>query len=384
MQSSQCPSLYFHIPFCKSKCNYCAFYSAVPESVQQVDMLLNAELTELEQRIAGLSGNIPSIYIGGGTPSAIAEDLPDFIRNILNTCKSNHCNIVNDTEFTVEINPGDLDGRFLEHLYNYGVNRISIGAQSFHDNELKMMGRRHNADAIYQTVEKCCEIGFDNISLDLISCLPGQSLTIWQDNIYKALDLNPSHISVYSLTWEPGTKLEQQREEGLLKPCDEALDREMYYLTIDTLAKAGICQYEISNFARPGKESLHNLKYWDDMDYIGIGPSAGSHFRNTRWINITNITEYIIRMKDSKDGYDQKDIISNDDLVRQAAILALRKTAGININEFQKRFNLSPLDYFQHEIARNVEKGYLEFTFDHIRLTRKGLSFYDLVAQDLI
>ncbi|MBN2843935.1 MAG: radical SAM family heme chaperone HemW [Sedimentisphaerales bacterium] len=383
MQNIKCPSFYFHIPFCKSKCNYCAFYSTIPDSVQQIDMLLNAELSELERYTSYFTGNIPSIYIGGGTPSAITEDLPDFIRNILSTFQDKAL-ITSNTEFTVEINPGDVTPCLFKYLIDYGVNRISIGAQSFSENELKLMGRRHCVDDIYGAVKLCQSIGFKNISLDLICSLPGQTLTDWQNNLYNALELNPSHISVYSLSWEPGTRFQQLRDSGKLIQCDDALDREMYYLTIDTLSNAGIYQYEISNFARPGKESLHNLRYWDDLDYIGIGPSAGSHNGNTRWTNIDNISEYIIRMKDGKYGFDQKDIISVEDTVRQAAILALRKTAGINITEFQKRFNLSPLDYFANAIARNVEKGYLESDGNHIGLTRNGLSFYDLVAQDFI
>lgn len=384
MQSRSCPSLYFHIPFCKSKCRYCGFYSQTPSNILQVDQLLNAELKELELALCNhYAGDVPSIYLGGGTPSSIAEDMPDFIRNILNTCRANDLSTAN-TEFSVEVNPGDVNPDFFRSLQQLGVNRVSIGSQSFNDKELILMGRRHSSQEIYLTVKTCRELGLDNISLDLISSLPGQTLGQWRENLNKAIDLNPSHISVYSLSWEPDTEFDRLRLSGQLKAVDDELDREMYYLAVDMLAQAGICQYEISNFARPGMESRHNLRYWDDLDYLGIGPSAGSRRAGERWNNIADINEYILRMKDDKPGYDELLVSDKDDSIRQAAILSLRKCRGIDMTAFQQRFAVSPLAFFSDAIDRNIRQGYLELADNCIRLTRNGLSYADQVARDII
>ena len=378
------PSLYFHIPFCHGKCRYCSFYSTEPASDTQVKDLLKTELTELKQRLTPHhSGTIPTIYIGGGSPSVIHKHLPEFIekiRNLLNKLSISF----EKAEFTVEINPGDINRDFLRQLSELGVNRISIGTQSFAEEELRLLGRRHNVADIYNAVENCLAVGLSNISLDLIFALPNQTLAQWQDNLNRAIELDPRHISVYSLTWEPGTEFDRARALGQLKPAEDTLDREMYYLALDTLAEAGIQQYEISNFARGGYESRHNIRYWDDEEYIGIGPSAGSHIANSRWTSIADISKYINCIDNNSTTYDEVFSSTAEENIRHAAILALRKNQGINIDLFHKRFGISPLEYFQNEIKENINSGLLKHSGNHIHLTRKGLSFADSVSLDFI
>ena len=380
----QIPSIYIHIPFCSKKCRYCNFYSKPPENDHQIDSLLNAELKELPEKLDGFQGGeTPSIYIGGGTPSLIRDKLPNFIKNLqstLNECEVEYAN----TEFTVEVNPGDVSREFLSHIRALGVNRISIGAQSFDDKELKMLGRRHDSEDIFTAVEAARTCDFDNISLDLIFALPFQTLNQWKENLKKAIELVPHHISTYSLTWEEGTEMTIARNTGKLTSATDELDRDMYYTTIDLLSKEGMDQYEISNFSIPGYQCRHNLRYWDDYNYIGIGPSAGSHIDNTRWTNIGDIKEYISRVNDSDDTYDDIENLNNAIQARQAAVLGLRKTQGICITEFKERFDVDLEKIYGPEIEKHTSEGILEIVKDHIRLTRKGLSFCDMVAEDFV
>ncbi len=377
------PSIYFHIPFCRGKCRYCGFYSTDPTDPEQIDDLLETELKELDKRLQAKPGSeIPTIYIGGGSPSYI-EELPHFlwwIRDVLDEKELSY----DQAEITVEINPGDVNRDFLSQLAEAGVNRISIGSQSFNDKELKMLGRRHNSEQIAASVDLCREVGLTNISLDLIFALPKQSIDLWLYNLQKAIELNPKHISIYSLTWEPDTEFELLRNCGKISPADDELDREMYYLAVDTLEQAGIIQYEISNFAVPGFESRHNLRYWDDMNYIGIGPSAGSHANYARWSNIADTDEYIYSIRNNITTSTDILTLDHQDIVRQAAILALRKRSGINIDYFKSRYGVYMPELFQNEIAINIKAGILEYDDNNIRLTRKGLSFADTVAQELI
>ncbi len=378
------PSIYIHIPFCSKKCRYCNFYSAPPYNDHQIDSLLNAELKELPEKLEGFDGcEIPSIYIGGGTPSLLQEELPNFIKNIQSTFDELNLKYAH-SEFTVEINPGDVDRDFFGRIRSLGVNRLSIGAQSFDDKELKMLGRRHDSADVYTAVTAARTCDFENISIDLIFALPFQTIEKWRENINKAIELVPNHISAYSLTWEDGTEMTIARNTGKLTEATDQLDREMYYTAVDLLKQDGMSQYEISNFSLPGFECIHNLRYWDDKDYIGIGPSAGSHIGNTRWTNIANTKEYIGRVNDRDDTYEE---IDSSDLItqaRQAAVLGLRKSTGIDILEFRERFNINIEEMYITKIEKHITNNLLEISKGHIRLTRKGLSYCDSVAEDFV
>ena len=378
------PSIYIHIPFCQKKCRYCNFFSSPPENDQQIDSLLNAELKELPQRLEGYEGGvIPSIYIGGGTPSIIFEKMPNFIRNIYSVLSDHDVSFAN-TEFTVEINPGDINMRYLSHLRSLGVNRLSIGVQSFDDTELKMLGRRHDSNDIYTAVSAARACDFDNISLDLIFALPFQTLNKWIENLKKAIELVPNHISAYSLTWEEGTEMTNARNTGKLTASTDELDREMYYTTVNMLTQEAMHQYEISNFSLPGFECYHNTRYWNDNDYFGIGPSAGSHIDNARWSNIADTTEYIQRVNDNDETYDDLESFDQSTLIRQAAVLGLRKTKGLSIAEFRQRFDVDLEELYHSEINRHKNEGLLEVANGCIKLTMKGLSYCDTVAEDFV
>lgn len=380
----QTPSLYFHIPFCPTKCNYCSFYSELPKNNEIITSLLSSELTELKIAIPTIpTGSVPSIYIGGGSPSSIPRYLPGFIENILQILHSANLS-TDDTEFTVELNPGDADKDFITQLYSLGVNRLSIGCQSFDDIELKLLGRRHTRRDIEKTVDLCRIAGFDNISLDLIFALPGQTLSKWQANLRHTLTLTPQHISAYSLTWEPQTLFAAELEHGTLKPADDQLDRDMYYCTIDLLANAGINQYEISNFARTGFQSRHNLRYWQDQNYLGFGPAAGSHINETRQDNIPDTSRYIKLINENSGDYKTITSSTLTEQISHAAILALRTTDGIKISQFLDRFKIDPIETFADAITLHSASNLLTITTTHIKLTPQGLSLSNTISADFI
>ncbi len=328
-------------------------------------------------------GYVPSVYIGGGSPSTIKNELPKLARSLKKQLSCRNIELTG-CEFTVEVNPGDIDQVFITELANEGVNRISIGVQSFDDNELKLLGRRHSSSDVYKAVELCRKVGLDNISLDLIFGLPDQTLAGWEANLAKALELAPCHMSIYSLMWEEGTAFTLARAAGKLTEASDELDREMYYLAIDKLAAAGIMQYEISNFARIGYESRHNIRYWDDDDYIGIGPAAGSHVADARWNNIADIDSYITSINSG--NYACEEIVQDtqEDTITLAAVLALRRIEGIDIAKFNGQFGVSPLVYFAQAIEKNTTLGLIKSDRNQIKLTRKGLSFADTVSQDFV
>ncbi|MDD5134909.1 MAG: radical SAM family heme chaperone HemW, partial [Phycisphaerae bacterium] len=254
-------SVYIHIPFCKSKCFYCGFFSKPPGKFD-IQRVLNAEIAELKK--TSFAKPVETVYIGGGSPASIgAKALCGFLKEIAElTGKAD--------EFTVEINPSDANETLLNNLKNIGVNRISIGAQSFVQSELDFLGRRYKAKQIEETIKAVREAGVENIGIDLIFAVPGSDLKSWRENLHKAIELNVQHISAYSLTYEKDTALEELKSAGKITAIDEELDRKMYETAIEVLTEAGFGHYEISNFARPDFECRHNLAYWKNEYYLGI------------------------------------------------------------------------------------------------------------------
>ncbi len=262
--------LYVHIPFCQTKCRYCGFYSE-PIKNHAPQRLISAIITELTEK-RGQEPFFQTIYIGGGSPSCLpAKQLLRLIGEITSRCPK-------PEEFTIEVNPGQVNKDILSQLHAAGVTRISIGAQSFASEELTFLGRKHSVADIGRAVRSAKGAGFDNIGLDLIFAIPHSTLKSWKHSLRSAIDLGVQHISAYALTYEEQTPLQKAVETGEVTPVDEEIDRQMYDMTIDELEKAGFKQYEISNFAKPGFECRHNLNYWANNPYLGIGPAAGSYW----------------------------------------------------------------------------------------------------------
>ncbi len=292
--------LYVHIPFCKSKCAYCNFYSE-PVNKHDTSRLMRAIHKELSQSDTRY---VRTVYIGGGSPTCLPlSQLTSLIKAITDKCSS-------VAEFTIECNPGQAASEMLESIHSLGVNRLSIGAQSFNPDELKCLGRAHNTESIGEAVHLARKAGFSNISLDLIFAICGSTQKSWQTSLEQAIALNPEHISAYSLTLEPETPLVQAISQGKYCAIDESTDRAMYEQAIDTLSNTGYEQYEISNFAKPGFECQHNLDCWHNRHFIGIGPSAASYIGNCRTRNFSNIAAYIKAMESGQNPIEESIPIS--------------------------------------------------------------------------
>lgn len=366
--------LYIHIPFCRAKCSYCGFYSE-PLDLHDPSRLCNALRAEL-YRYRDIK--IQTAYIGGGSPSCLAAELliglARTVRHLWPTIE----------EFTVECNPAEVDMLQLQGLLKAGVNRLSFGAQSFDECQLKFLGRRHTAYQIRQAVAAARNVGFVNVGMDLIYAIPGSTIQSWEESLQKALALDLQHISIYALSIEPGTPLCEAVRSGQIRPTDEDTDRAMYDLAIETISEAGFEHYEISNLARPGFRCMHNIGYWLNNPYIGIGPSAASYWQGKRTANISSIEGYIKTIELGEDPRIEVVHISEVDEIWQTAVLNLRMTDGINIEWFRHRTGVDPLEAFAEPIGRYMGLGLIEVCGGQIRLNRQALAVADSILSDFV
>ncbi len=366
-------ALYIHIPFCEKKCRYCGFYSE-PVELHDTSSLICAIVSEMGQYPLGR--NIRTAYIGGGSPSILPqEQLLQLVGEIVRRCSAIE-------EFTVEVNPGQLDEDILRRLHDSGVNRLSIGGQSFEQAELEFLGRGHSPQDIKTAVSSARKAGFGNISLDLIFAIPNSTLESWQYSLHSAIDLGIEHISAYSLTYEEQTPLEKMREIGEVAAVDEETDRAMYELAVDKLEKSGFVQYEISNFAKAGFQCKHNLFYWANKPYIGIGPAAASWWQGRRTTNVANIEKYIQLIQDNRDTAAESETPSGIEIACETAVLNLRRRSGIDLAEFKKQTSFDALSLFADVITSNEQLGLIEKSEGRIFLTRKALPIADSVLCD--
>ncbi len=372
--------LYVHIPFCRSKCNYCAFISAPPRNEEEIDRYIEAVCTHLIEgkKLAG-SRPLRTIYLGGGTPSLVGADR--IVRIVTTIQKA--FSILPDAEITLEANPESSSLELFQILHAIGINRISLGAQSFQDVELKQLGRVHTARQIVQAIEIARQAGIENVSLDLIFALPGHSLPRWQDTIHQALALGPDHLSIYGLTYEEGTRLDQWRIQGKVTPVLDETYRTMYDWTRRYLADSGWIQYEISNWSRPGKSSRHNQIYWRRDDYLAAGISAHGMMDYIRYSlirDLTRYTEILLKKKESGEfGYwhpgllDDKVQLTMEEMASDVMIFGLREIQGISIPSFTERFGYSPWDRWKNAIERLVDRRLLEQIGERLRLTDEAV-----------
>jgi oxygen-independent coproporphyrinogen-3 oxidase len=377
--SDEPSGLYVHVAVCRSKCRYCGFYS-VPAGGVNTGRLVDGLLRELD-RHEGIE--FRTAYIGGGSPSALpASELLRLVRRVRERCPRG-------TEFAVECNPGQVDADLLSELREAGVNRLSFGAQSFIARELELLGRGHSVEQIEAAVLAARQVGFENVGLDLIFAIPGSTLADWHRSLEAAVALNLDHVSAYSLSFEPGTVFETWRGAGRLTAVDEELDRAMYEWTIDRLDRAGLGQYEISNFARPGFECRHNLGYWANRPYVGIGPAAasclteGTHAGGSlRITNDADVERYLAAVESGRASPAQTLAVSSDDAVCETAVLNLRRRCGIDRAEFQRRTGRDAIQVFGEPIERWRTMGMIEVTGQSVRLTRQALPVADTILCD--
>ena len=370
--AAEAAGLYVHVPLCRGKCRYCGFYS-VPAAGRDTGRLADALLKELE-RYDGVE--FCTAYIGGGSPTILpAEQLVGLARRVADRLPSG-------AEFTVECNPGQVELGLLEGLRRSGVNRLSFGAQSFRAGELELLGRGHGVGDIGRSVELARQAGFDNVGLDLIFAIPGSSLGDWQYSVEAAIDLGVQHISAYGLSFEPGTVFEAWREGGRLCAVDEELDRAMYEWAVERLGRAGLGQYEISNFARPGFECRHNLGYWANRPFVGIGPGAASYRQGGRVANDPDIERYVAAVESGRVVPCEVQPVDAADAICETAVLNLRRRAGINLAAFKQRTGRDAIQTFAGPIRRYHGLGLIEVTGGSVRLTPQALPIADSILCD--
>ena len=374
--------LYLHVPFCSSKCSYCAFYSVTNNQLKQD--YIEAVCKELYLRKhffqdIHLKNNqfdpvVNTVYFGGGTPSCLDESDFEKIFNAIYDCFGSSFE-----EVTIECNPDDITLPYAKILKKY-ANRISLGIQTFNNDQLKLINRRHNAEEAIKAVNIIKEVGISNISIDLIFGFPKETLTDWLFDINQAIKLDVQHVSAYSLMFEEGTKLYHLLQKEKIEQISEELSVEMYDVLIDKLSEAGLAQYEISNFAKPGFESRHNSSYWNETPYLGVGPSAHSYNLSTRSWNVSNVSQYVKSISKGILPLEEEQI---DEITRYNDLIttALRTKEGIHLNTLQE-------DYAQYLLEQSsdfIKEGTMIKTSDNrLALTRKGYYISDAIMAELI
>lgn len=369
--------IYIHIPFCKQRCRYCAFYSSTKGELQQ--RYVDALCKEIVERRCYVEGGIETVYIGGGTPSTLSIPLLDKILNVL------FCNysVSNNAEITMEANPDDVNSDYLREVRRLSVNRLSMGVQSFDDKLLRMLGRRHTAQRAREAVGDARDAGFNNISIDLMFALPTSTLDSWRSDLENVASLRPNHLSAYNLTYEEDTPLFNALQKGGIEPLSEDENIKQFELLADTLFHLGYKHYEISNFALPGYESRHNSSYWRDVPYIGCGASAHSYNGKERSWNIADIERYIEGVENGDRLYDVE-LLSKTDLYNDAIVTRLRTSDGLPLEWFKQKFNKKLNDYLRMNMAPHLINGTLKEHNGCVSLTRKGIFISDSIMRDLI
>ena len=370
--------IYVHIPFCKKKCEYCDFLS-FENNYDLINHYIEALIVEIEQeskKISKQEYEITTIYIRGGTPSFIDSK---YIINILEKIKQNFN--LNNSEITIEVNPGTVDENKLKMYFENGINRVSIGLQETDNKLLKMLGRIHGVEEFLNTYNLARKVGFKNINVDLMIGLPNQTIFNIEKSLEKIIELNPEHISVYSLILEDYTKLNDRIINKELELPSESLERKMYWRVKEELEKNTYNQYEISNFSKKGFESKHNVNCWEQKEYIGFGLAAHSYFNNIRYSNTENIEEYIKNAGKYKIMQEKQ---TREETMKEYMLLGLRKIEGVSISEFEQKFRIHPLFYFRFEINKLEEQDLIEVDLDNIKLTKKGLDLANQVFQEFV
>jgi oxygen-independent coproporphyrinogen III oxidase len=364
--------LYLHIPFCSAICNYCNFNRGLFDAGLK-EQYVGALETEIVRAADGRAAD--TIYFGGGTPSLLE---PSEITRLITVCRDAF-DLTADAEVTMEANPETVSASRLEEFRRAGVNRLSFGVQSFDDQELARLGRLHNAVRARAAVSEARAAGFDNVSLDLMMWLPQQTVERWRRNVDELIELGPEHASLYILEVYPNAPLrdEMARAGWSQAPDEDAAD--MYVTAMTALDEAGYRQYEISNVARPGYASRHNLKYWQDGAWIGFGCGAHSTDAGTRWRNVAGTREYVERIRAGSSVVAERRSLSADERVEEAAFTALRLTEGIDLDAFNARYDVDVLARFGHAIGPFLDAGLLRHEGRRLTLTREGM----LVSNEL-
>lgn len=373
--------IYIHIPFCKQACSYCDFYFVTRQKDRETFVQALIQEIKSHKNTPYTDEPVQTIYIGGGTPSLMAPSQLEEIFTALDDVFS-----LQTEEVTIELNPDDVTLDYLNALNRLGVTRASMGVQSFNPDLLRFMHRAHTSEHAFQCLDLLARSGFKSFTVDLIYGNPGQTPAMLTDDLETVLSFDPPHISAYSLTVEEGTRLGKQVELNRIKPLPEDDVADQFDLIREILAKAGLEQYEVSNFAKPGKQAVHNSAYWNHQNYLGFGPSAHSFWWNPsrtsakRWSNEPNLTSFISGQKKKKVEFEK---LSLKTLAEERLMLGLRTVKGVPVNELQKRYNYTFSDKQKTYLQKMQKKQKVELG-DRIRLTSKGLPIADAITLDLL
>ena len=372
-------SLYIHIPFCAQKCLYCDFPSFARKDHLRKAYIeaLNKEIISLREKHNNLEIN--TIFIGGGTPSVLeADELECLLKEVAKL------NMAKDIEYSMECNPGNLTEEKLEVMKKYGVNRISMGLQAKQDNLLKGLGRIHNYKTFKENFLLAKKVGFNNINVDLMFGLPNQRLNEWEETLREIISLEPAHISAYSLIIEEGTAFYNLYENDKLKLPTEEEERKMYHLAKKILEENGFNQYEISNYAKEGKECRHNLAYWNMDNWIGVGSAAASYINGKRIKNISSVEKYINSINEKGEAVEEIINNSKNDNMEEFMFMGLRKINGIDENEFKKRFSMNINDVYGEILNKYIDEGLLIRESGRIFLSEKGIEISNVIMADFL
>lgn len=362
-------ALYLHIPFCKHKCFYCDFNTYAVQG-QPVDEYLAALEREMELTVASVPpALIETIFVGGGTPTILN---PEQMRRFLEAVRRYFPDRVDALEFTMEANPGTTDPEKLQAMREGGVNRISFGVQSFDNGLLKDIGRIHDTEDVYRSIENARAAGFDNLSIDLMFGLPGQTVRQMEDSLSRALELELQHYSLYSLKVEENTLFHSLYQKGQLPLPDEEEEVAMYEYIIRTLSKEGYEHYEISNFAKPGHHSRHNMEYWLNHSYYGLGAGAHGYIEGIRHVNVKGVKDYIAAAEAGL-PIQETTPVEDSEAMEDFMMVGLRVLEGVHQRDFLTQFDCKMEDVFGAELVRLTERGMLEATADGYKLTKEGL-----------
>ncbi len=369
--------IYIHIPFCTKKCHYCSFNS-VENQQRLIEPYISALLKEIEGRSSDVKQyKAKSIYIGGGTPTILKAS---HLNMILDGCRR-HFSLQRNIEITIEANPKTVDDNKLLELKSAGFNRISIGIQSFNDEELKLLGRQHNSDDGIYAFMSARDADFDNIGIDLIYGIPNQKIEDWENTLNKAIKLEPEHISIYSLSIENGTLFDKYTTENKILPLSDDEAADMYNTAYTKLKQEGYIPYEISNFSKPGYFSKHNQIYWNNEEYIGIGAGAYSYINKKRLWNVSDIKKYIEKNGKAIEG--QEDL-KTAQILAETIMVRLRTIDGIDICRLNSMFKIDFLKQYKEKISKLTAAGLIEIADNHLRLTRKGILLMNEVAVEFV
>ncbi len=377
-------ALYLHIPFCLSKCYYCSFNSCAAS-----ENIYGPYVTALISELVGLaetnaqkkhSPGLKTLFVGGGTPTCLpCDNLQEIIRSSLVLFDA-----VPGAEISVEANPGTVDARYLEELLETGVNRLSLGVQSFDNRQLELIGRIHTEQEACSAIEAAQKAGFDNINLDLMSGLPGQDPASWQNSLQKALSFQPEHLSLYQLTIEPDTPFHSLVESNTLRLPTEDEIIEMDEITRQLCNSRGLHLYETSNYAVKGKECRHNINYWLNNDYLAAGASAVSCLQGVRERRIADPIEYIRRINQKESVVIDRECLSREGSFRETVIMGLRMVQGVSRKTLHERYALDLEEYYGAVLKKLLDLGFLELTESHLRITEKGWPLSNQIMADLV